>query len=162
MANSGIAPPNLDTSIGLVRVLLGDTDADNIVSGSGEYLWYSDTEIAALLSVFGGNVLRTGAQALRTVATSQSLLLKKWSADDLTVDGPAITRALTAAAERMDEQADAAVAATDIFELSYPGSTNLYWPEGMPALVGRLAPDFGLPPYTGGSGYTQDGGLLYD
>ena len=158
MANTGIAPPNYDTPVGIVRVLLGDTDAENVSGGSGEYMWYSDGEIVALLSAFGENPLRAAAQALRGVAASQALLLKKWSADDLTVDGPAITRALKDLARDLDARADDALAMEDIFELSYPGGNTEFWPEGMPA-TGRIGRT--TWPNIDDGGYTQDGGIIW-
>jgi hypothetical protein len=131
-------------------MLLGDTDADNISAGSGEYMWFSDTELEALATLFGGSIMRAGAQALRTVAGSQALLLKKWSADDLTVDGPAITRALRDLAKDLDAAADAGDASLDIFEVSRPGSNLELIPEGMPNRIGRAAsPGFQLPDIPG-------------
>lgn len=118
MPNTGIAPPDFTSAVGQVRAVLGDTDAENIVMGEGEYAWYSDDDIEALLTVFGDNVLHTAAQMLRTVASSQSLLLKKWSADDLSVDGPAITRELRALARDLDNQADNVDSKSDYFTLT--------------------------------------------
>ena len=163
MVNQGVVPPNYATSIGQVRVLIGDTDAIALVPpvvGQGEYSWYSDDELAGLLSVFGGSVRRASAQAIRTVAASQALLLKKWSADDLSVDGARVAQVLRELADSLDAQADAEDAALDIFAISYPGQIRQYAPEGMPLPIGRVLVD--QLPYVDGDGFTQDGGLLYD
>lgn len=93
MANIGIAPPNYDTPVGQVRLLIQDTDASNISAGSGEYLWQSDDDIAAMIKA-RGSAQRAAIYILRMVAMTPSMQLKKWSSADLTVDGPAITRAL--------------------------------------------------------------------
>ena len=37
MANTGVAPVDLGSNVGKVRVLLGDTDPTNIVAGEGVY-----------------------------------------------------------------------------------------------------------------------------
>ncbi len=120
MVNKGVTPPNYSTTVGQTRALLGDTDSvplNPVESGFGEFMWYSDDELTGLLTVYSDNPRRAAAQALRTVASSQALLLKKWSADDLAVDGPAIARALRDLARDMDDQADNEAAAKDIFEL---------------------------------------------
>jgi hypothetical protein len=141
-------------------MLLGDTDADNISAGSGEYMWFSDTELEALATLFGGSVLRAAAQALRTVAGSQALLLKKWSADDLTVDGPAITRALRDLAKDMDAQAELGDANLDIFEVSRPGGNLEYVPEGMPFPFGRTGRAADILGPSGDGWYVDDDGYI--
>lgn len=168
MPNQGIAPPNFSTTVGLTRALLGDTDAIDLVppvAGQGEYVWFSDDDISAVLGIYGDNPKRTAARLLLTVAGSQALLLKKWSADDLSVDGPAIADQLRRIAAQLQEEADAGDLSLDIFEISYPGrQQGILWPEGLPipygARVGRAvetiatqSDDF--------SGYTQDGGILW-
>lgn len=93
MANQGIAPPDFTTDVGKVRLLIQDTDASSISGGQGTYLWQSDDEITALLEMQGGPG-RVAIFILRQVAMSPAMQLKKWSSADLSVDGPAITRAL--------------------------------------------------------------------
>lgn len=120
--NVGIAPPDYSTTVGQFRALIGDTDfveLDPPVSGQGEYDWYGDDAITGLLSVYGDNPKRAAAQALRTIASSQALLLKKWSADDLSVDGAAIAEALRKLAKDLDEQANTSDSAVDIFKIAY-------------------------------------------
>lgn len=136
MPNTGLSPVNYETTVGQVRAVIGDDDAINVVGGEGEYVWYSDAAIEGLLTVFGDSPLRASAQALRTIASSQALLLKKWSADDLHVDGPAISEAMRKLAADLDEQATNGEAALDIFEISYPGENTGFIPEGLPAAFG--------------------------
>jgi len=93
MANQGIAPPDFATEVGQVRLLTSDTDASNISDSSGEYIWSSDAEITALIGLTG-SPSRAALRILRLVAMTPSMQYKKWSSADLSIDGPAITRAL--------------------------------------------------------------------
>lgn len=136
--NEGIAPPEYTTAIGQVRALLGDTDAINILSGFGEYAWFSDAEISALLGLYSDNPKRAAARMLLTIAGSQALLIKKWSADDLHVDGAAIAEALRKQAKDLQDEADAGDNVIDIFEISYPGRNLEFVPELTPAPFGRV------------------------
>ena len=146
--NVGIAPPNYASTTGQTRVLLGDTDAENITGGSGEYTWFGDDEIAAVVSLYGDSPKRAAARLLNTVAASQALLLKKWSADDLSVDGAAIAEALRKLAKDLNDDAAAGDNSIDIFQISYPGSAaDDLWPEAFPldyGLYGRI----GFKPWT--------------
>lgn len=136
MANEGIAPPDLTTPVGLVRVLVGDTDPRPIREGEGEYAWYSDDELAALLTVFGQDPRRVAIQVLSMVAISQAMLLKKWSTDDLSVDGPAILSAMEKTiarlAKEVKDDADA-LSNEDFFDVftasgSYPHAEGTAYP----------------------------------
>jgi hypothetical protein len=95
MANSGVYPPVYGTDIGTVRLLTGDTDATNVISGVGDYLWQGDDEITARVAI-SGSPQRAAIYILRLVAMTPAMQLKKWSSADLSVDGPAITSALRA------------------------------------------------------------------
>ena len=113
MANTGVAPPDFSTSVGKVRVLLGDTDPTSVAAGSGTYLFFSDTELTALLGMYDDNVKLTAARCMETIAGSQALLLKAWSSDDLTVNGDRIAKELRELAKQLraealaDESSDA-------------------------------------------------------
>lgn len=114
MANEGVAPPDYSTLAGQVRVLVGDTDAkplDPDVTGMGEYAWYSDEELDALGAQFGNNPKRVAIWVLSQVAISQAMLLKKWTSEDLQVDGPAIARGIEATLKRLAAEVDKEVAA---------------------------------------------------
>lgn len=110
MANEGVYPPNYETLAGQVRVLVGDTDPKNITGTApdevGEYAWYSDTELEALGSLNRSSPKRTAIWVLSQVAISQAMLLKKWTSEDLAVDGPAIAKGIEATLKRLAKDAD--------------------------------------------------------
>lgn len=105
MANEGVAPPNFSTDVGQVRVLLGDTVAENVSSGVGEYNYFGDDELNAFLTMYGDNVKLAAARGLETISMSQALLLKSWSSDDLTVNGDRIAESLRKLAAQLREEA---------------------------------------------------------
>jgi hypothetical protein len=105
MANSGVAPVDLGSNIGRVRVLLGDTDPTNVVGTIGEYLYFSDDEVQSLLGMYDDNPKLTAARALETIAGSQALLLKSWSSDDLSVRGDQIAKELRDIANQLRSEA---------------------------------------------------------
>jgi hypothetical protein len=105
MANTGVAPVDLGSNIGRVRVLLGDTDPTNIVNNVGEYLFFSDAEIESILAMYEDNPKLAAARALETIAGSQALLLKSWSTDDLSVRGDQIAKELREVAKQLRTEA---------------------------------------------------------
>lgn len=87
----------------LVRLLIADTDP--------EHQLLSDQELQDLLTCEGGNVKLAAAQALCVIANSETLISKKITTQDLSVDGPAVARDLREQADRLrkevaDEQAN--------------------------------------------------------
>lgn len=111
--NVGANPPDFSTLAGKVRVLVGDTNPsplDPPVTGQGEYAWFSDDEIAALGDMFGSNPKKVAIWVLSQVSVSQALLLKKWTSEDLEVDGPAILTAMEKTIARLARE----VAAEDV------------------------------------------------
>lgn len=107
--NVGVTPPDYGTIAGNVRVLIGDTDPKPLtvpVTGKGQYAWYSDEELEALGDLLGGNPKRVAIWVLSQVALSNALLLKKWTSEDLQVDGPAITRGIEATLKRLAAEVD--------------------------------------------------------
>jgi 2-polyprenyl-6-methoxyphenol hydroxylase-like FAD-dependent oxidoreductase len=105
MANDGIAPPDFTTSVGQVRVLLGDTDPTDVAGGFGTYMFFSDDELTALLDMYDDNPKLTAARCMETIAGSQALLLKAWSSDDLTVNGDRIAKELRELAKQLRSEA---------------------------------------------------------
>jgi hypothetical protein len=105
MANSGVSPVNFSSDTGKVRVLLGDTEAENVVDGVGDYMYFGDDEIGAFLTMYGENVKLASARAMETIASSQALLLKSWSSDDLSVNGDKIAESLRKLAAQLREEA---------------------------------------------------------
>jgi hypothetical protein len=116
MANTGVAPVNLTSDVGKVRVLIGDTDPVDVSAGSGTYLFFSDAEITAILGMYDNNPKLAAARALETIAGSQALLLKSWSSDDLTVRGDAIARELREIAKQLRMEATSADS-SDFYDL---------------------------------------------
>lgn len=107
--NVGVTPPDFTTLAGMVRVLIGDTAPAELevpIPGLGQYAWYSDAELEALGTLNGGNPKRVAIWVLSQVSLSQALLLKKWTSEDLQVDGPAITRGMEATLKRLSAEVD--------------------------------------------------------
>lgn len=124
--NVGVTPPDYNTLAGNVRVLVGDTtptDLEAPVSGLGQYAWYSDDELEALGNLLGSNPKRVAIWVLSQVAMSQALLLKKWTSEDLQVDGPAIVRGMEGTLKRLSAEVekDDAKAGEDEFFGLYGG-----------------------------------------
>jgi hypothetical protein len=105
MTKLGAAPVNYATNVGKVRVLLGDVDPENVSQGQGEYKYFSDNELVAVLQMYDHNVKMTAARCLETIASSQVLLLKSWSSDDLTVNGDKIAESLRRIAQQLRDEA---------------------------------------------------------
>jgi hypothetical protein len=120
MANSGVAPVDLGSNVGKVRVLLGDTDPTNVVSNVGEYLFFSDAELEAILGMYSGSPQLAAARCLDTIAGSQALMLKSWSSDDLTVNGDRIAKELRELAKQLREEAVSAEASEAFNIIPYP------------------------------------------
>ena len=108
MANTGVAPVDLGSNVGKVRVLLGDTDPTNVVNNVGEYLFFSDAELESILGMYSDSPQLAAARCLDTIAGSQALLLKSWSSDDLTVNGDRIAKELRELAKQLRSEAIAA------------------------------------------------------
>lgn len=94
---SATATYQLDTSIGVVRLLIPDNaDLTNTI--------FSDDEITAFLTLEDQNVRLAAAQALDTIAASETLTLKAISLLDLTTNGPAVSKELRARADSLRQQ----------------------------------------------------------
>jgi hypothetical protein len=132
MANPGVSPVNFDSDTGKVRVLLGDTVATGVVSGIGEYLYFSDSEINAFLTMYDASPKLAAARAMETIAGSQALLLKSWSSDDLAVNGDRIAESLRKIAAQLRAEAIAEESADyfDIVALYVPEATMSDFAEG--------------------------------
>ena len=116
MANTGVAPVDLGSNVGKVRVLLGDTDPTNVSNNLGTYLFFSDAELEAILGMYSDSPQMAAARCLDTIAGSQALLLKSWSSDDLTVNGDRIAKELREMAKQLRAEASAAEA-SEAFEI---------------------------------------------
>ena len=93
------------TPEGQVRLLIGDSDPGI----------YDPEEIAGFLALTGGSVLLAAAHALDTIASSEAMVSKKITTQDLQTDGPAVAAELRAHAKALRAQAAAEVdALTDV------------------------------------------------
>lgn len=107
--NVGVTPPDGNTLAGQVRILVGDTTPaplETPAAGFGQYAWYSDDELEVLGNLNASNPKRVAIWVLSQVAISNALLLKKWTSEDLAVDGPAITRGIEATLKRLSAEVD--------------------------------------------------------
>lgn len=116
MANTGVAPVDLGSNVGRVRVLLGDTDPTNVSNNVGTYLFFSDAEIESILGMYSDSPRLAAARCLETIAASQALLLKSWSSDDLSVRGDLIAKELRETAKQLRAEA-VATEGSEAFEI---------------------------------------------
>lgn len=86
------------TDVGMVRLLLNDVDEATAV--------FEDAEIQAFLTLEGGNVKRSAAQAIDTNADDQALASKVLRTQDLTTDGAKLADSLRKRAAELRRQAD--------------------------------------------------------
>jgi hypothetical protein len=142
--NVGLNPPDFTTIAGQVRLLVGDTDPDPMTDPAdtthGQYAWYSDVELTALGGLYNQNPKRVAMWVLSIVPLNQAMLLKKWTTDDLAVDGPAIVAGMEATLKRLAAEVanDVAVAGDDEgffvtggFEPTHPYLWEYYIPNLM-------------------------------
>lgn len=104
MANTDIFPPDYETPVGKVRVLIGDTEqrTDPAAPDAGKAYLFSDAELAGLVSIDGGNHYYAAAHALEVLATNEALVSKKIRTEaGLQTDGPAVANALGETAKRL-------------------------------------------------------------
>lgn len=103
-----------------VRLLIGD-------NGPEDSRLFSNEGLCGLLELNPGSVRRAAAQALDTIAVTETLLSKKITSQDLSTDGPAVAEALRKLAASLREQADREeAAAATFFDI-------VDWPYGQPA-----------------------------
>ncbi len=97
---TGAAPITLDPAepVGQVRLLTTDQDE--------AFPLHTDAQIEAFLAMEGGNVKRAAAAQLEAISTSEALVSKKISTQDLSTDGPAVAKDLRERAKLLRSQAD--------------------------------------------------------
>lgn len=100
-----------EEELATMRLLAADTTEG--------YQLISDAQYGQLFTLEGGNVRRAAAAALETIATSEILIAKKISTQDLSVDGPAVAAALRTSAAALRAQADKADADADADQQGY-------------------------------------------
>ena len=87
----------IQQDIAYVRLLIGDSDGGNPI--------LSDAELTTLIQR-GGSPLYAAADALDAIATSEVLISKKISTQDLSTDGPAVAAELRKQANGLRARAD--------------------------------------------------------
>ena len=87
---------NLTTDVGRVRLLIPDTDITAAL--------FTDAEIAAFLDLEGGTIRLAAAQALDTLASSETLILKVVRTLDVSTDGAKVGAELRARAKELRRQ----------------------------------------------------------
>ena len=90
------------TSIGKVRMIIGDKDDTNVI--------FQDAEIEAFLSLASDDVRLAAAGALDTMASDQAMVLKVIRTMDLSTDGAAVARSLREHAAQLRTDAEQAEA----------------------------------------------------
>jgi hypothetical protein len=86
------------TPVGLVRLLIPDRDADNLL--------FADADIAGFLTLEGLVVKRAAAAALEVVASNEAMVGKVIRSQDLSTDGAKVSDALLKRAAELRRQAD--------------------------------------------------------
>ena len=102
-------PVAFNTNVGRVRLLIPDIEerSDPRDLRLPPALLFTDEQIQAFLDINSGNIKRAAADAVRVIATTQSLLLKVLSTDDKSTDGAKLGAELRAQAKRLTDEADA-------------------------------------------------------
>lgn len=118
------------TDPGRVRLLINDVDENNLV--------FSDSEVAAFLTLEGDSVKRAAAQALDTIADNEVLVAKVLRTQDLATDGAKAAAELRKRAAALRAQADVEDAASD--EGAFFDIVPTNGPVGGPELTGWTFP----------------------
>lgn len=105
MAN--ITPPDYNTPIGQVRLLIPDTEPlenPKDLTENPEYI-FSDAQIQAFLVLYSNNVKRAAAAAKLALATSEALISKVIKTYDFATDGAKLGAELRAQAKQLQDEA---------------------------------------------------------
>lgn len=122
---TGAPPITLDTSTAIGKVRLLTTDVDEA------FPLHTDGDLEAFLAMEGDNVKRAAAASLEAISTSEALVSKKISTQDLSTDGPAVAKDLRERAKLLRQQADDADAVAADTDLGY-GFDAVAMPERSP------------------------------
>lgn len=96
---TGAPPITTDptTELGQIRLLTTDQDE--------AFPLHTDAQLTAFLAMEGGSVKRAAAASLEAIATSETLVSKKITTQDLSTDGPAVAKDLRERAKLLRDQA---------------------------------------------------------
>jgi hypothetical protein len=118
------------TDLGKVRLLIPDTDEDNLL--------LTDDKITAFLGMETG-VKRAAALALETIASNEALVGKVIKTQDLSTDGTRVSAELRARAAQLRRQADdddtdtgADGAGLPVWSMPLPGLPTSHMADALP------------------------------
>lgn len=109
MVNRGIAPPDPGTDVGQFRFTFGDTEYTDLPEpeiGYGDYVYFSDDEITALLARADDSITRAIGYAYLTLASRAAIQSKFVKDYDLQIDSTKRSADLRAIAQFWFDQAD--------------------------------------------------------
>lgn len=86
------------TPVGMVRLLISDVDEQNLI--------LTDDQVNGYLAIESGLVKRAAATALDAIASSEALVSKVITTQDLQTNGPQVAAALRAHAANLRAQSD--------------------------------------------------------
>lgn len=90
---------DIETDVGKVRLLISD-----IGGKDGSSFIFEDNEIETFLSLSEGALRFAAAEALRTIAGNEIMVMKAITFLDLKTEGPKVGEALIKAAEKLEER----------------------------------------------------------
>lgn len=108
------------TDVNIVRLNITDTGTEQL---------FTDDQLTAWLTQYGGSINRATYRALITIATSEVLVSKKIRTQDLATDGPAVADSLLKLAATYKAEADGEDALAGSFFEVVP-FTDPFKPEG--------------------------------
>lgn len=107
-------------NVDIVRLNITDTGTEQL---------FTDDQLGAWLTQYGGSINRATYRALVTIATSEVLVSKKIRTQDLATDGPAVADSLLRLAATYKTEADGEDALAGSFFEVVP-FTDPFTPEG--------------------------------
>lgn len=141
--NVGIAPPDLESKVGMFRVQIGDTayvPLDPPEEGQGSYRYLSDAEIRVYLNMANGNLFRALGDynlALSNEAAENSKIVKDHDLQLSTVQRANDYRRIAIAWYQRADGEDASSGGQDIFDAFSLGGNREFIPEGTIGDFGR-------------------------
>lgn len=132
--NEGIAPPQTDTDLGRLRVVIGDTSYTVVSPGIGSYTMFGDAELEAFLEQSDDSIWRAAGWAYTTLASQAALQSSSIKDYDLAVDTKNRSADLLKVAQAFFDQADLEDNA-DAFEIVSTGKRCEIIPELAPPFL---------------------------
>lgn len=126
MANLGVAPPDLGTNVGKLRMIIGDINYTPIEDGVGDYEGYSDDQLESFLSLGGDNLSYGAGYAYLALAAQFAADSIKITTDDESVDLTARAESMRKLANEWFNRGDEMLSRLDAdsFSIVYPEFSN--------------------------------------